>query len=90
MGLRPVLGRLLTPADDGPNAAGAVVLTYHFWRTTLHSDPNVIGKTVRLEGPTGARPATVVVFWNQAFRIRWQRRSWPISSPARIIFPPPW
>ena len=27
MGLRPVLGRLLTTADDGPNAAGAVVLT---------------------------------------------------------------
>ena len=60
MGLRPVLGRLLTPADDGPNAAGAVVLTYHFWRTSLHSDPSVIGKAVRLEGPTGARPATVV------------------------------
>ena len=31
MGLRPVLGRLLTPADDGPNAAGAIVLTYRFW-----------------------------------------------------------
>jgi len=60
MGLRPVLGRLLTPADDGPNAAGAVVLTYNFWRAELHSDPGVIGKTVRLEGPTGARPATVV------------------------------
>src|ERR1700678_2764556 len=53
MGLHPVLGRLLTPADDGQNAAGAVVLTYHFWRTSLHSDPSVIGKTVRLEGPTG-------------------------------------
>src|ERR1700753_1180756 len=60
MGLRPVLGRLLTPADDGPNAAGAVVLTYHFWKTSLHSDPSVIGKEVRLEGPTGARNATVV------------------------------
>jgi putative ABC transport system permease protein len=60
MGLRPVLGRLLTPADDGPNAAGAVVLTYHFWKTSLHSDPSVIGKAVRLEGPTGARNATVV------------------------------
>jgi hypothetical protein len=60
MGLRPVLGRLLTPADDGQNAAGAVVLTYHFWRASLHSDPGVVGKTVRLEGPTGARPATVV------------------------------
>ncbi len=60
MGLRPVLGRLLTPADDGQNAAGAVVLTYHFWRTSLHSDPSVIGKTVRLESCCGARPATVV------------------------------
>ncbi len=49
MGLRPVLGRLLTPADDGQNAAGAVVLTYHFWRTSLHSDPSVVGKPVRLE-----------------------------------------
>ncbi|WP_047491569.1 ADOP family duplicated permease [Terriglobus sp. TAA 43] len=60
MGLHPVLGRLLTPADDGQNAAGAIVLTYHFWRASLHSDPTVIGKTVRLEGPTGARSATVV------------------------------
>jgi putative ABC transport system permease protein len=60
MGLRPVLGRLLTPADDGPNAAGAVVLTYHFWKTSLHSDPSVIGKAVRLESCCGARPATVV------------------------------
>src|ERR1700685_4829845 len=49
MGLKPVLGRLLTPSDDGPNAAGAIVLTYRFWTAALHSDPSVIGKTVRLE-----------------------------------------
>jgi len=60
MGLRPVLGRLLTPADDGKNAAGALVLTYGFWRNELHSDPGVIGKTVRLESVSGARSATVV------------------------------
>lgn len=60
MGLRPVLGRLLTPADDGRNAAGAVVLTYGFWRNSLHSDPGVIGKTVRLESTSGARTATIV------------------------------
>src|SRR5215475_4182705 len=34
MGLHPVLGRLIGPNDDGPNAAGAVVLTYRFWSTT--------------------------------------------------------
>src|SRR5205807_3564513 len=44
MGLRPVLGRLLNAHDDGPKAAGAVVLTYRFWTTSLDSDPTVIGK----------------------------------------------
>src|SRR5690348_4245568 len=41
MGLRPVLGRLLNPNDDGPSAAGAAVLTYRFWTTALKSDPTV-------------------------------------------------
>src|ERR1051325_9955805 len=56
MGLRPVLGRLLDARDDGPSAAGAAVLTYRFWTTALHSDPSVIGKTVRLS----SRSATIV------------------------------
>ena len=56
MGLRPVRGRLLGATDDGPQAAGAAVLTYRFWTTTLQSDPSVIGKTVRL----GDRSATIV------------------------------
>ncbi|MGA7245767.1 MAG: ADOP family duplicated permease [Terracidiphilus sp.] len=60
MGLRPILGRLLGPSDDGPNAPGAIVLTYHFWRTSLKSDPSVLGKQVRLESATGARSATVI------------------------------
>src|SRR5579863_2511316 len=59
MGLRPVLGRLLGPQDDGPKAAGAVVLTYRFWSTVLKKDPSVIGKTVRL-GSFGDRSATVI------------------------------
>jgi predicted permease len=56
MGLRPVLGRLLNGGDDGPNAAGAAVLTHRFWTTALKSDPSVIGKTVRLD----TRTATIV------------------------------
>src|ERR1700750_156749 len=60
MGLRPVLGRLLTTADDGPNAAGAVVLTYRFWSGSLHSDPSVIGKRVRLDSGDGSRMGTIV------------------------------
>ncbi|HWG36242.1 MAG TPA: ADOP family duplicated permease [Terriglobales bacterium] len=60
MGLRPILGRLLGPGDDGANAAGAVVLTYRFWTESLHSDPNVLGKNIRLDSFAGSRTATVV------------------------------
>jgi putative ABC transport system permease protein len=56
MGLRPVRGRLLDATDDGPQAAGAAVLTHRFWTTALGSDPNLIGKTIRL----GDRSATIV------------------------------
>jgi putative ABC transport system permease protein len=56
MGLHPVVGRLLDMRDDGPNAAGAAVLTYRFWTAALHSDPSVIGKQVRFD----TRTATIV------------------------------
>src|SRR5215203_764108 len=56
MGLKPVLGRLLGPNDDGPNAAGAAVLTHRFWTSTLNGDRSVIGKTVRFD----ERMATIV------------------------------
>ena len=56
MGLRPVVGRLLGPSDDGAAAAGAVVLTHRFWTTAFQSDPKVIGTTIRLSD----RTATIV------------------------------
>ena len=59
--LHPVLGRLLDGHDDGPNAAGAAVLTYRFWTSVMKRDPTVVGKTVRLDsGSLGARSATIV------------------------------
>src|SRR5216110_920535 len=61
MGLHPVLGRLIGPQDDGPKAAGVVVLTYRFWTTSLAKDPSVIGKTVRLDsGLMGNRSGTII------------------------------
>jgi len=55
-GLRPALGRLLGPADDGPNAAGAAVLANRFWMSALRGDPSIVGRTVRL----GTRSAVIV------------------------------
>jgi putative ABC transport system permease protein len=56
MGLRPVIGRLIGPDDDGPKAAGVAVLTHRFWSSTLNGDRSVIGKTVRFD----ERSATII------------------------------
>jgi len=60
MGLRPVIGRLLNPGDDGPAAPGAAVLTYRYWHVSLNSDPSVIGKTIRLGSDRQTRSAVIV------------------------------
>jgi predicted permease len=56
MGLKPVIGRLLGPGDDGPKADGAAVLTYRFWQSAYQGDASVIGRQIKLSD----RPATIV------------------------------
>jgi putative ABC transport system permease protein len=60
MGLRPVLGRLVGPEDDGAKAAGVIVLTYRFWSNALKRDPSVIGKTVHLGSVGEDRSAMII------------------------------
>ncbi|HWO39303.1 MAG TPA: ABC transporter permease, partial [Candidatus Acidoferrum sp.] len=50
-GSRPIMGRLFTVSDDEPqSAATVVVVTRAFWAETLSADPQIIGKTVTLNG----------------------------------------
>jgi putative ABC transport system permease protein len=51
LGVRPALGRLLTPADDSaPGANPVAVLSYRYWASHLGSDPRLLGQTVALNG----------------------------------------
>lgn len=52
LGLRPVLGRLTQPSDDGRNADSVMVLTFDFWQRFFGGDPRVAGQTVRMNGRT--------------------------------------
>jgi predicted permease len=51
LGVRPAVGRLLTPADDqrGANASVAV-LSYAFWEREYGAAASAVGKTISLEG----------------------------------------
>ena len=51
LGVRPNLGRLLTPNDDQTIGGNYVaVLSYDFWQTHLGSDPQVVGKQITVNG----------------------------------------
>ena len=49
--VRPLLGRIITPSDNlTPGAHPVVVLSHMLWRTQFASDPDVLGRDVRLDG----------------------------------------
>jgi len=52
LGVKPVLGRTFLRGEDGLDggaAAGKVaVISYDTWQNTLSGDPNVLGRTIRL------------------------------------------
>lgn len=48
VGLEPVLGRLIAPADDGAAAAPVMVLSYAYWMEHFGGDPSVVGRVVRV------------------------------------------
>jgi predicted permease len=71
-GLRPVLGRLFTESDDvKPGGHPYAVLSYDYWARRFGKDPNVLGRTFRMdknlyqivgvgpEGFTGTEPGTL-------------------------------
>lgn len=48
IGARPRIGRLLEPTDERPGADHVVVLTEPFWLRRFGGDPNIVGRTIRL------------------------------------------
>lgn len=50
LGIPPMLGRVFSKADDTKGAPDTVVLTYGYWRRKWGGDPNVIGKTIIVDG----------------------------------------
>jgi macrolide transport system ATP-binding/permease protein len=61
LGVQPLLGRMLVPADDEPGADRVVVLSHRMWQREFGGDPQIVGKSITLRGLTysvaGVAPA---------------------------------
>lgn len=64
LGVGAARGRALTPADDEPGAPSVIVLSHRAWSQHFASDPNVVGRTLRLNGT----PFDVVGVMSDGFR----------------------
>jgi predicted permease len=52
LGVRPILGRNFLPQEE--EGADVAVVTKNFWQKRLGGDPNVIGRSITLDGTTHA------------------------------------
>jgi predicted permease len=50
LGVKPALGRVLTPADDAVGASPAAVISYSYWSQRFGRDPSVVGKAITVSG----------------------------------------
>jgi len=55
LGLQPLAGRLLTPADDRPGAPPVAVLSYDYWDRRFGHDFHAVGRSIQIEG----KPVTI-------------------------------
>ena len=61
LGVSPLLGRTFTEEEDDPGAPQVAIMSYEFWRGRFGADPDILGRSLRLNGTTwnviGVMPA---------------------------------
>jgi putative ABC transport system permease protein len=84
LGIRPVLGRDFLESDDQPNAGGVSLISHMLWTTRYRSDPQVIGRSVNING----RPHTIVGVMPPNFAFPENQRLWVTLQPTLFQDPP--
>ena len=64
LGVIPQIGRLFGPQDFAPGFAPLGVISDGLWRRAYGADPNVLGRTIRLDGD----PTTIIGVLPRGFR----------------------
>jgi predicted permease len=65
LGVQALNGRLLEPSDDDAGQNRVVVISEEFWRKYFGGDPNIVSKTVQVNGEA----ATIVGVLPHGFRV---------------------
>ena len=82
VGSRPILGRDFAPSDEADGAASVAILNYTFWDRRYGRDPNIVGRTVRLNGT----PTTVIGVMPLGFSFPQKLELWvPLVKTPKVL-----
>jgi len=84
LGTVPLKGRSLTAQDERPAEPPVVVISYSLWKSRFDSDPDVVGRTVKL----GTATATIVGVMPEGFGFPVNERIWtPLRTDGSMLAP---
>jgi putative ABC transport system permease protein len=78
LGQQPLLGRDFAEGEDKRGAERVVILGYTLWKNRYGSDPNIIGRPIRVNG----EPATIVGVMPDNMRFPTNAAMWMAFQPA--------
>jgi len=82
VGAKPIMGRDFTSGDEVPGAAPVTILHYGFWERRYGKDPNIIGRTLRMNGAL----TTVIGVMPQGFSFPQRVDVWvPLVQTPRVM-----
>lgn len=68
-GIRPFLGRVLTPSEMEAGRSHSAVIGYRLWQTRYGGDPSILGKLIELD----QQRYTIVGVMPESFRFTWDQ-----------------
>jgi predicted permease len=72
LGVQPILGRTYSSEEDQPGHNQVAVISHGLWKSLYSSDPNVVGKPIRLNN----RPYTVIGVLPEGFDFAGDNQVW--------------
>jgi len=88
VGVPPLLGRVFRPGEDAPDAPPRIVLSYALWKNRFDADPNILGRTIRVNGEA----TEVIGVMPEGFAFPFKHAAWmpydfdPAVVPRRAAF----
>lgn len=77
LGIPPLLGRI----PGGREAEESLVLGHDLWTRHFGGDPEILGRTVEVDGT----PRTVVAVMPEGFRFPFRQSAWSLTDPAAPV-----